>query len=98
MHVNLINPNTGVVKQSKVGFSWTSFFFGGFVPLFRLDWLWLAIWILLSPMTFGIFWFLFAFFYNRVYINGLLEKGYIPASEYDYQLLINRNFNVRQPN
>ncbi|WP_326717237.1 hypothetical protein [Vagococcus jeotgali] len=34
----------------------------------------------------------FMFIYNRIYINGLLEKGYIPASEADSQILISKNF------
>ena len=29
------NNNTGGIKQAPVGFSWTCFFFGGLVPLFR---------------------------------------------------------------
>lgn len=97
MRVHLINPNTGVMKEAKVGFSWTSFFFGGFVPLFRGDWLWLLVWIVLSPVTLGIFWILFAFLYNRIYINRLLENGYQPAGEFDYQGLINRKFTLNHP-
>ena len=48
MIVNLKNPNTNQFKQVKIGFSWTMFFFGFWVPLFRGDWKWLIIMLLLD--------------------------------------------------
>lgn len=45
MILNLQSPNAGV-KQVKVGFSWTTFFFGFFVPLFRGDIKWFLIMLL----------------------------------------------------
>lgn len=43
MYVNLENPNTHQLKQVKVGFSWTTFFFGFWPALFRGDWKWFVI-------------------------------------------------------
>lgn len=58
MRVNLENPNTHQLKQVKVGFSWTTFFFGFWPALFRGDWKWfaiqLAIEIVLGCFTLGI--------------------------------------------
>lgn len=69
--------NNVEVKQAPVGFSWTVFLFGFFVPLFRQDWLWgLGLFIaacFIGPLS-GI---VAAFFYNKVYIKSLLTKGYI---------------------
>ena len=73
--LTLKNDN-GVTKTVKVGFSWTMLFFGVFVPLVRGDWKWLLISILAVPFTFGIYWLVFPFFYNKVYLNDLLNNGY----------------------
>ena len=71
----LRNEN-GVTKQVKKGFSWTALFFGIFVPLVRGDWKWFLISLIASSITFGLFWLVFPFFYNKVYLNDLLNSGY----------------------
>lgn len=81
MILNLQSPNAGV-KQVKVGFIWTKFFFGFFVPLFRGDIKWFLIMLVAQMFSFGIASIIFAFFYNKFYI-----KGYTPASEVDRNLL-----------
>ena len=68
--------NKGVIKDAPVGFSWTTFFFGFFPALFRGDWLWAVIIFGASFVTFGIAGFVFAFIYNRLYIQGLIKQGY----------------------
>ena len=67
----------GVVKEVKKGFSWTMLFFGVFVPLVRGDWKWFLISMLAGLVTCGISWLIFPFFYNKIYLNELLEKGYV---------------------
>lgn len=97
MNVTLKNEY-GTVKQCKIGFSWTTFLFGFFVPLFRGDFKWtliiLALNVLVGLVSFGIGAFLvnmcFCFFYNKLYINDLLSKGYKPASEVDENILKQR--------
>lgn len=85
----VMKHDSGLSKEVKVGFSWTTFFFGGFVPLIRGDIKWFAIMLLLSLMaglfTAGIGSFvvdiIFAFVYNKLYIKDLILKGYKPADE-----------------
>ena len=71
-------------KEVKLGFSWTTLFFGALVPLFRLDFKYYAIMLAanfllavtdlyeLSPIAT----LAFAFFYNKLYAKDLYKKGY----------------------
>ena len=67
---------SGIVKEAPVGFSWTTFFFGFFPALIRGDWLWAVIIFAATFVTFGLAGFVFAFIYNRLYIQGLLKQGF----------------------
>ena len=75
MIITLKHPS-GVTKQVKEGFSWTTFFFGMFPALFRGDIKWAAIMFLCAWLTFGISWLVFPFIYNKLYIEELKLKGY----------------------
>lgn len=85
-----LKNNVGVVKECKLGFSWTTLFFGLFVPLLRSDFKWAAIMFILSLLTFGISWLVMPFIYNKKYIVSLLEKGYSPSSEEDRIILVKK--------
>ncbi|HGM1082511.1 TPA: hypothetical protein ACKOLN_002482 [Clostridioides difficile] len=93
MKVRLRN-NVGMIKECKVGFSWTTFFFGFFPALFRGDWKWMIIELICACVTFGLSSIVFCFIYNKLYINDLLSKGYTPASDADADILINKGFLV----
>ena len=72
----ILKNDRGITKQVKKGFSWTALFFGIFVPLTRGDWKWFLLSIVADMVTFGLFWLVFPFIYNKIYLNGLLNKGY----------------------
>jgi hypothetical protein len=86
-----LKNNTGVQKELKAGFSWTTFFFGGFVPMFRGQWSEVAKWWLLNPVTFFIWGLIQCWTGNKKTIVSYLEKGYEPVTEADRQQLTNRN-------
>jgi predicted component of type VI protein secretion system len=94
MQVRLIHSNSGLTKDCKVGFSWTSLFFGLFVPLVRGDLKWALISFVLASITLGLSWLVMPFIYNKIYIKSLLEKGYQPASEGDRTVLHNYDIHV----
>lgn len=79
-----LQNESGVTKEVKVGISWTVFFLGFFVPIFRGDSKWAMI-MLFSQLIVGYFTLgfgsiilrmIFVFKYNDFYINDLKEEGY----------------------
>lgn len=66
----------GLTKTTKQGFSWTTLFFGGLVPLFRGDVKWCIIWLLGNIPSFGILGWFMAFKYNKIYVENLIENGW----------------------
>lgn len=100
MNINLSDPTTGQSKKAKIGFSWTTFFFGFFPAVFREDWKWAAIIFMIEMIVsiptlgfgFSVIGIIFSFFYNKLYIKDLLKKGYRPADEYSANCLKNKGF------
>ena len=91
MHIRLKN-DVGMIKECKVGFSWTTLFFGFFVALFRGDLKWSAAQLVCSLITWNISSIIFGFIYNKIYINELLKSGFKPIAESDKNILISKNF------
>ena len=97
MIINLKHAQSGILKNAKIGFSWTTLLFGFFPALFRGDIKWAAIMFIVACVTFGFSWLVFPFFYNKVYIKGLLEKGYVPADDHSRNVLIQHGIYTDQP-
>ncbi|MGX6591733.1 HrgC protein [Cetobacterium ceti] len=89
MATELNLTNGTILKKGFIGFSWTTFFFGFFVPLLRGDWLWFILILIAQWFSYGFASIVMAFFYNKLYTRKLIEKdGFIPADDYSRQLLI----------
>jgi hypothetical protein len=93
-----LKNDAGVTKEVKIGFSWTTFFWGFFPALFRGDLKWAAI-MFITAAAVGAFtlgfgaWIpgiIFSFMYNKINIKELLEKGYRPADEQTHAELTSR--------
>ena len=54
----------GALKKSYLGFSWTTFFFGFFVPLFRGDAMWFIVMLILNACTLCMAQLILSFLYN----------------------------------
>ena len=80
MIVSMKNEN-GLVRQVKVGFSWTSFFFGGFPFFFRGMPVHGLVWVIISLITCGISNLYLMFVINRQTAHYYLEHGYKPVGE-----------------
>lgn len=78
MAVNL-KRDSGYTISIPTGFSFTTLFFGVFVPLLRGDIKYLFVMFFLAVLTGGLSWLIFPFFYNSLYIKGKLADGFKPA-------------------
>jgi NADH:ubiquinone oxidoreductase subunit H len=74
--IALRNETNGHTIYAPEGFSWTTLFFGGFPAIFRGDILVGILILVLNVFTMCIASVIFAFVYNKMYINKYLEKGY----------------------
>ncbi len=83
--INLKKDN--LIKKGFVGFSWTTLFFGFFVPIIRGDVKWAVIMFIAALFTSFISNIVLAFIYNKQYTTRLLESGYEPADEYSRGML-----------
>jgi len=72
----ILRNEQGVVKYTKLGFSWTTLLFGFFPALFRGDLKWAATMFLAASVTYGLTLLIFPFIYNRIYIKELIDNGY----------------------
>ena len=90
MQITLTNKLTGEFKTVKIGFSWTTFFFGCFPALFRSDWKWAGIQFVAAWITAGISWLVMPFIYNKLYIKDLMNKGFYPTSESEEKMLMGK--------
>ncbi len=80
--INLKKDN--FIKKGFVGFSWTTLFFGFFVPIIRDDVKWAAIMFISLFCHFVV---VVAIINNKQYTTRLLESGYEPTDEYSRGIL-----------
>ena len=70
------HKDSGINKNGFVGYCWTYFFFGFFVPIFRGEISIGIFHLIFSLVTFGIFQLVMPFLYNRQFSTRLLTNGW----------------------
>jgi len=74
--IKTIHKQTGIEKNCFVGYSWTYFFFGFFVPIFRGEISIGIFHLIFSIVTFGLFQLVMPFLYNKQASVRLLVNGW----------------------
>ena len=70
------HKDSGINKNGFVGYCWTYFFFGFFVPIFRGEISIGIFHLIFSLLTFGLFQLVMPFLYNKQYSTRLLTNGW----------------------
>jgi len=89
--VVLKHKTFNTLKEVPFLYSWTSAVFGFWTPLLRGDFKWFFIYLIVGVPTYNLGNIILSFFYNKNYINSLIEKGYEPLDEESRELLISKN-------
>ena len=74
--IRVSHEESGLTKSGYVGFSWTYYFFGFFVPVFRGEISIAFFHLILSILTLGFFQLVMSFLYNKQYTIRLLTDGW----------------------
>jgi hypothetical protein len=88
--IQMKHKDSGMLKSVPVGISITVILFGFFVPLFRGDIKGALIGVLFAWLAWIPGNIIFSFIYNKMFINDLVAKGYIPADDFSKNILIQK--------
>ena len=75
--IKIKHKESGVEGSCFVGYSWTYFFFGFFVPIFRGEISTGVFHLIFSIVTFGLFQLVMPFLYNKQYSIRLLTNSWV---------------------
>ena len=75
--IKVKHKESGVEGSCFIGYSWTYFFFGFFVPIFRGEISTGIFHFIFSKVTFGLFQLVMPFLYNKQYSIRLLTNSWV---------------------
>ena len=86
--IKLVNRHTKQYFFTELDVSWTAFFFGAWVPLYRGEIRQFWLFFLLDIVTFGIYNCFMFFNFNKGFVRRKLQNGWSPAHESDKQMIL----------
>lgn len=75
--VMIKHPQTGLIQNGYVGYSWTYLLFGFWVPLIRGELGVAALHLIFTMFTFGLWQLIVSFLYNKQYMTRKLTAGWV---------------------
>jgi len=85
--VRIIHVGWGLVNTGYMGYSWTYLLFGLFVPLVRGELGVAVLHLVITIVSAGLSQLIFAFIYNRQYMNRMLTSGWrLDVSDENFEL------------
>ncbi len=73
----LKHKDSGIRKTARLGWSWTYYYFGFLVPIFRGEITIAVLHLVITIFTLGLFQIIWSFLYNKQHVTRLLTSGWI---------------------
>ena len=94
--IRVTHTASGVTKFWFVGYCWTYFIFGFFVPIFRGEIGIGLLHLVFSVITFGIFQLVMPFLYNKQFTTRLLTSGWSLSDVEEMNAIARQKLNITE--
>ncbi len=94
--ISIKHKDSDLQRECFIGYSWTYFLFGFFVPIFRGEIIIGIVHALLAFITFGIFQLIMPFLYNKQHATRLLTNSWILDDTPEMNKLAGEKIGIKQ--
>ena len=92
--ITLKHRDSGIKKTARLGWSWTYYYFGFLVPIFRGEITIGVLHLVITFCTFGLFQIVWSFLYNKQHITRLLTSGWVLADSPEVELFAKEKLGI----
>ena len=92
--VLLKHKDSGIRKTARLGWSWTYYYFGFLVPIFRGEITIAVLHLVITIFTLGLFQVIWSFLYNKQHMTRLLTSGWILSDSPEVEEFAKRKLGI----
>ena len=92
--VLLKHKDSGIRKTARLGWSWTYYYFGFLVPIFRGEITIAVLHLVITIFTLGLFQIIWSFLYNKQHMTRLLTSGWILSDSPEVEEFAKRKLGI----
>jgi hypothetical protein len=90
----LKHKDSGIRKTARLGWSWTYYYFGFLVPIFRGEITIAVLHLVITIFTLGLFQIIWSFLYNKQHVTRLLTSGWILSDSPEVEEFAKRKLGI----
>ena len=90
----LKHKDSGIRKTARLGWSWTYYYFGFLVPIFRGEITIAVLHLVITIFTLGLFQIIWSFLYNKQHVTRLLTSGWILSDSPEVEEFVKRKLGI----
>jgi hypothetical protein len=90
----LKHKDSGIRKTARLGWSWTYYYFGFLVPIFRGEITIAVLHLVITIFTLGLFQIIWSFLYNKQHMTRLLTSGWILSDSPEVEEFAKRKLGI----